>query len=528
MECAVSNFVPRLERIQRVSIKLRLSCAHFQSDPPSLARLPPAMRQRKSLGYVREAQREMLERSSRFGDVDRRSMWSATYRRIFRSVYPQETWERLESRAERNVVGPDSHQTRSAEAHSRSYVSQNHTNLHSITDPRGSKRVSIDETEARSTLSKKAYDHRRGVEATTAAALMPEPLEDHDVRDYIRDVMQREFRGECRDVTVRQLNHHPEAVFNKTLKFAGPEKTVYVHLRNRVRTSSRQENHEEEQRAEPLWPYDSLARRRASRESESSLYQRPNDSVAHTKASSWTGPHSRLPIETPILSSPEELRSSNYYGESEKGILKQSQQTSDKLRRRIVRGEPLDREDLLALKQLHCAQVAEEEDELFSLLRFPRAEDERRISCLREMLGESYLSYEDLLQATVPTRSTSAVLAHRILLADAYFFHARVEASESAQQRLYRRSIDVYSDLLELAKRTLPSTDDSLLRIVEKISQILRESHIHEPGLVLEITTLLDKAESDMRSRPNVEAQRTIRRARDNVAALGSYYYLYF
>lgn len=55
------------------------------------------------LGYVREAQREMLERSSRFGDVDRRSMWSATYRRIFRSVYPQETWERLENRAVRWV-----------------------------------------------------------------------------------------------------------------------------------------------------------------------------------------------------------------------------------------------------------------------------------------------------------------------------------------------------------------------------------------------------------------------------------------
>ncbi|RCN41677.1 hypothetical protein ANCCAN_12346 [Ancylostoma caninum] len=158
-------------------------------------------------------------------------------------------------------------------------------------------------------------------------------------------------------------------------------------------------------------------------------------------------------------------------------------------------------EDLLALKEIHCARVAEEEDELFSLLRFPGPQEERRISHLREILGESYTSYEALLQAAVPTRSTSAVLAHRILLADAYFFHARVEgrsvsASESAQQRLYRRSIDVYSDLLELAKRSLTSTDDSLLCIVEKISQILRESHIHEPVLVVEITTLLDRAES--------------------------------
>ncbi|EYB95533.1 hypothetical protein Y032_0159g3319 [Ancylostoma ceylanicum] len=486
------------------------------------------MRPRESLGYVQEAQREMLERSSRFGDVDRRSMWSATYRRIFRSVYPQETCERLENHAVRNVAGRDSFQTHSAGSFSRNYVNQSQTIPHSLIDPRGSKRVSIDESEARSTLSKKAYDHRRGVEATTATALIPEPVGDDDVREYIRDVMEREFRGECRDVTVLQLNHHPEAVFNKTLKFAGPEKTVYIHLRNRVRTSSRQENREEDQTAEPMWPYDSLARRRTSRESENSLYQRANDSAAHTKASSWTGPHPHLPAETPILSSPGELRNFNYYGDSEKGILKQSQQTFDELRRRIIRGEPLDREDLLELKWMHCARVAEDEDELFALLRFPRAADERRISRLRETLSEFYLSYEDLLQAALPTRSTSAVLAHRILLADAYFFHARVEASESAQQRLYRRSIEVYTDLLELAKRSLLSTDDSLLCVVEKISQILRESHINEPALVLEITTLLDKAESDLRSRPNMEAQRTIRRARDNIAALGSYYYLYF
>lgn len=106
----------------------------------------------------------------------------------------------------------------------------------------------------------------------------------------------------------------------------------------------------------------------------------------------------------------------------------------------------LDREDLLALKGLHCARVAEEEAELFSLLRFPKAEDKRRIQHLREMLNESYLSYEasfilkashfqwsvlvlaqDQLEAAQPHRSTAAVLAHRILLADAYFFHARIE-----------------------------------------------------------------------------------------------------
>ncbi|VDM82140.1 unnamed protein product [Strongylus vulgaris] len=96
------------------------------------------------------------------------------------------------------------------------------------------------------------------------------------------------------------------------------------------------------------------------------------------------------------------------------------------------------------------------------------------------------------------------------------------------QQRLYRRSIDVYSDLLNLAKRALPLTDDSLLSIVEKISQILREIHVQEHELLMEITTLLDKAEADLRVRPNMDAQRKIQRARENIGALGSYYYLYF
>ncbi|KHJ96994.1 hypothetical protein OESDEN_03037 [Oesophagostomum dentatum] len=168
------------------------------------------------------------------------------------------------------------------------------------------------------------------------------------------------------------------------------------------------------------------------------------------------------------------------------------------------------------------------EGELFTLLRFPREGDERRISHLRQVLREHYISYETLLEDARPMTTTPTILAHRILLADAFFFHARIEESENVQRKLYQRSIEVYSDLLDHAKRSLPSTDDSLLSIIEKISQLLRESRVQNSGLVLELITLLDRAEADMSSRPDLEKQRKIRRIRENIDALGSYYYLYF
>ncbi|KAK6743052.1 hypothetical protein RB195_010363 [Necator americanus] len=410
-----------------------------------------------------------------------------------------------------------------------------------------SKRVSIDESEARSMLRRKASEREATLEDVST---------DDDVGEYIRDVMKREFRGECDQVTVRQLNHHPEAVFNKTLKLVGPEKTVYVHLRNRVKTSCKQEDQGtvEEQPTELFWPEDQYARRlldmktseqsvevfederkseelpsKSSQEREELHRHKVNDSVAHTKASSWTGPHYPVPRTTSVLSWRESSRNYNYHDEYAYRMGTQVQRMIDDLIWRINRGDPLDREDLHALKEIHLARVAPDEAELFSLLQYRRGQDEQHISHLREILEKWYLTYEDLLEAAQPFNSITAIIAHLILLADAYFFHARIVASESVQRKLYRRSIGIYNDLLNQAKRSLHSTDVSLLSVVERISQILRESHIQEPALVLEITTILDKAETDLKRQPEgMGAHRRIGRARENVAALGSYYYFYF
>ncbi|KAK6743054.1 hypothetical protein RB195_010363 [Necator americanus] len=386
-----------------------------------------------------------------------------------------------------------------------------------------SKRVSIDESEARSMLRRKASEREATLEDVST---------DDDVGEYIRDVMKREFRGECDQVTVRQLNHHPEAVFNKTLKLVGPEKTVYVHLRNRVKTSCKQEDQGtvEEQPTELFWPEDQYARRSKSSQEREELHRhKVNDSVAHTKASSWTGPHYPVPRTTSVLSWRESSRNYNYHDEYAYRMGTQVQRMIDDLIWRINRGDPLDREDLHALKEIHLARVAPDEAELFSLLQYRRGQDEQHISHLREILEKWYLTYEDLLEAAQPFNSITAIIAHLILLADAYFFHARIVASESVQRKLYRRSIGIYNDLLNQAKRSLHSTDVSLLSVVERISQILRESHIQEPALVLEITTILDKAETDLKRQPEgMGAHRRIGRARENVAALGSYYYFYF
>ncbi|CAJ0597738.1 unnamed protein product [Cylicocyclus nassatus] len=487
------------------------------------------------MGIVQEARREMFERSSRFGDVDRRTTWGATYKRMFRSIYPDESWQQIERRhlepqsssydveriASRSVTEYDTLRDRrfpSSVLQARpAYTYQSVTTRPSReVDSRSLKRVSIDESEARSTLSKRAYEN--------GSSYLKEATDDVNVREYIQDVMSREFRDQ-RNLTVRQLNHHPEAVFNKTLKISGPEKTVYVHLRNRVRTSSEERGEEGGSRIEQSW---TEPRAEVSTERVESYRQRfVNDSAAHTNASSWTGPHSNIPVVSSAGTSQRERRNS-YCEVYDDGVLERDQETFDQITRLISRGEALHREELLILKDFHCPRVAEDEAELFYLLRQPREGDERRIRRLRQDLHERYTYYESLLEAARPVDTTSAILAHRILLADAYFFHARIEEDPSAQQRLYRRSVGAYSDLLNLAKRTLPSTDDSLLSILEKISQILRESHSQEPGLVMEMTTLLDRAEAELKSRPNGDLERKICRIRDNIEALGSYYYLYF
>ncbi|VDM80169.1 unnamed protein product [Strongylus vulgaris] len=154
----------------------------------------------------------MFERSSRYGNVDRRTTWGATYKRMFRSVYPPKPWQQVEDRAFKNATEYDTMLMRSVEPQSIA------ARPSPLSEFRSSKRVSIDESEARSLLSKRPSE--------SGSAQLHNAVDDDDVRDYIQDIMKREFRDECKNVTIRQLNHHPEAVFNKTLKISGPEKVV--------------------------------------------------------------------------------------------------------------------------------------------------------------------------------------------------------------------------------------------------------------------------------------------------------------
>ncbi|KAJ1372684.1 hypothetical protein KIN20_034896 [Parelaphostrongylus tenuis] len=155
------------------------------------------------------------------------------------------------------------------------------------------------------------------------------------------------------------------------------------------------------------------------------------------------------------------------------------------------------RGELLYLKKLHCARVSEDEDELVSLSCHPQIEIEQNIQHLRRRLDYYYKAYEDILESARPAKN--AVLAHQILLADAYLFHARTKPAYGKEQRkLYQRAIDIYRDLFRMARRSLSVTDLSLLTIVERIALILCENRSMVPSLVAEITSLLDEAEKSM------------------------------
>ncbi|KAK5977129.1 hypothetical protein GCK32_011970 [Trichostrongylus colubriformis] len=193
------------------------------------------------------------------------------------------------------------------------------------------------------------------------------------------------------------------------------------------------------------------------------------------------------------------------------------------LEKKLTRKEYLDRSELLALKQIHCDQVAADEEEL-ARLSYLQPKEESRVRLLRGRLDDRYRTYEEILEMARP--STTALLAHRILLADAYLFHARIEQSDRRyQRRLYHVAVDVYSELLNLAKRCLLPYDESLLTLAERLSLILGESRFLQPDLIHEITSILDDAERSLNGRgeTETESQGKIRRARQNLGALGSF-----
>uniref|UniRef100_A0A7I4YUS2 Non-specific serine/threonine protein kinase n=1 Tax=Haemonchus contortus TaxID=6289 RepID=A0A7I4YUS2_HAECO len=394
-------------------------------------------------------------------------------------------------------------------------------------DSRSPKRVLINDEEAKSELTRKTSEQRFSELSTSSN--IEDMLVDSDVITFVRDVLKNEFPDGSLNFDGSQ-DQPVETVFRKTLKFNGKHKTVYVHLRNHVSTATG----------------DSVVKNIGS-SSQSTSYSSPTsvtspqsdragDSGAHTKASSWSGPHVPTPVPSVISTntfhrsfSTSPKRDGPYKAESQKlnePYTETFEGPAEILERKLTRKELLDRSELLALKRIHCDQVEEDEEELDRLSRSQRRGDLRRIQILRDRLIDRYRTYEEILEMARPSKS--AILAHRILLADAYLFHARIEqTSQRCQRKLYQVAVEIYRGLLNLARECLPADDSSLLTLAERISSILSESRSLQPDLIVEITSILDNAEKCLNEKPETESRRKIRRARYNLGTLGAFYYAY-
>ncbi|VDO32781.1 unnamed protein product [Haemonchus placei] len=456
-------------------------------------------------------------RSSSYDRDAGRTTWSPTYQRIFREFYPDSSWKEMEKEAQL-VSSPEQHAER-PERWERQQSSQS-------ADSRSPKRVLINDEEAKSELTRKTSEQRFSELSTPSN--MEDMLVDSDVITFVRDVLRNEFPDGSLNFDGSQ-DQPVETVFRKTLRFNGKHKTVYVHLRNHVSTTTGA----------------GVVKNIGSNSQSTSLSSpttvmspqsdRVGDSGAHTKASSWSGPHVPTPVPSVISTntfhrsfSTSPKRDGPYKAESQKlnePYTETLESPAEILERKLTRKELLDRSELLALKRIHCNQVEDDEEELDRLLRFPRR-DVRRIQILRDRITDRYKTYEEILEMARPSKS--ALLAHRILLADAYLFHAKVEQmNHRCQRKLYQLAVEIYRGLLNLARECLPADDASLLTLAERISSILSESRSLQPDLIVEITSILDDAEKSLNEKPETESRRKIRRARQNLGTLGAFYYAY-
>lgn len=463
----------------------------------------------------------MTQFSPYFDGEKRKTTWSPTYQRIFRSFYPDGSWKDMEKDAEptakpklENLPLPASDlQTKNF----------HHQESSQSSEFRSNKRVSINDDEAQSELSRRSFD--RQASGTSATAEVEEALMDEDLQEFVRGVVRREFPEGIVDVVeCNREGSSTETIFKRTLRLSSKEKTIFVHVRNHVSTSAECRNH----------TADSL-HREATFSPSSTYSERVDDNAAHTKSSSWAGPYVPTPVSSSVtlhsfqrsFSTPQKHDGPHKAELSDLTALTSDEAPADTLERKLLRSEPLEREEFYALKQIHCAQVQSKEEELLRLQHLPQ-ERTNEISILRKALDYLYQTYEEILETARPVNEYSVILAHRILLADAYLFHARIkQTNRRSQRKLYHMAVEIYGDLLGLARRCLPPDDTSLLSIAERLSLILRESRSLKPSLILEVTSVLDDAELSLKGESNAEAERKIGQARQNLGALGANYYLH-
>ncbi|GMR40629.1 hypothetical protein PMAYCL1PPCAC_10824, partial [Pristionchus mayeri] len=126
-------------------------------------------------------------------------------------------------------------------------------------------------------------------------------------------------------------------------------------------------------------------------------------------------------------------------------------QLIDIVEEKIDRRIPLDWPELFVLKNAHCRRVIPLEERLRTIRKLKNGEYHEISRMEREILDE-YVRYETLIDRVVLCGSPYTRLAHSIMKADAFWFHARAIRDPSERSEMYRKAIDFYAELLERAE----------------------------------------------------------------------------
>ncbi|GMT17692.1 hypothetical protein PFISCL1PPCAC_8989, partial [Pristionchus fissidentatus] len=126
-------------------------------------------------------------------------------------------------------------------------------------------------------------------------------------------------------------------------------------------------------------------------------------------------------------------------------------QLIDIVEEKVDRRIPLDWPELFVLKNAHCRRVIPLEERLRAVQKFRTGENHEIERLERDILDE-YLRYESLIDRVLLCGSPYTKLAHMIMKADAYWFHARSVRDPAERSEMYRQAIDYYAELLERAE----------------------------------------------------------------------------
>ncbi|GMS87862.1 hypothetical protein PENTCL1PPCAC_10037, partial [Pristionchus entomophagus] len=191
-------------------------------------------------------------------------------------------------------------------------------------------------------------------------------------------------------------------------------------------------------------------------------------------------------------------------------------QLIDIVEEKIERRIPLDWPELFVLKNAHCRRVIPLEERLRTIVKL-RTGETHSIDRLERQILDEYVRYETLIDRVVLCGSPYTRLAHSIMKADAFWFHARTIRDPSERSNMYRKAIDFYAELLERAETSMEADEVALLTLVQKLTRILAESANFDPQLVVKAALIVDRAEKRLEQKSDGEAARRIKTIRYNL-----------